>query len=730
MYNSEGASLLQSIMCNFSGTRRWSLDRMLPWGYVLFGLLLLHASCRPGPEPETEWEIYRGSAPETMSIQSTDTATINKLLLVAYPLIYQHTDSAISLYRQIMSLSRQIDYFQGVAASYNNLAFCYLGKNDFAKANAYYTEGVVYLKEAIQKTNLLRQPRVSRDLYPYLLSFYNQLNAYDEVIRVYHRASPYYSISDSTQHAQLSKMKLDLAAAYFLLGQYDSASNIYLSILPAINLPNKKNYTLLVFSYFGLGGIESRMGLQEKAIAYFQEAKLLAQQFQDTAMYLNALNNIGTHYMEHRDFKQAKKYAQEALALANNTSSSYNKHFSLSKSAFTMAASMMQEEQPEEALVYSKMVQDFANSSGNKKDQISAGYLIGANLIRLNRPRQAIKYLKASLSASLDLKESDFIIGSYEQLGEAYAAAGDYESAYRLKSRHIRLKDSVRGTESAVRIKEINNKYKLAEKDKLLAQNKLVIANQQIKIKNQYMLVGIVGASALSIILMLILILRKRQHRVEVERLKARIAGEEQERSRMAMELHDGIISRLSIIKTNLCTLPQPSHLPEEQDALQEAIAQLDQGIAELRTTSHNLLPEILKQAGLAGTLDSYCQKIKQTGKLDIDFQMVGNLPPLKDDFQLNIYRIIQELVNNILKHAGATTALIQFAVRASKLEITIDDNGICAYTGEINTDPGIGMHNLQSRLQLLGGSMETERNEGTSVYLNFDLKQHIVPAP
>lgn len=107
---------------------------------------------------------------------------------------------------------------------------------------------------------------------------------------------------------------------------------------------------------------------------------------------------------------------------------------------------------------------------------------------------------------------------------------------------------------------------------------------------------------------------------------------------------------------------------------------------------------------------------------------MIGRLPLMKDEFQLNIYRIIQEFVNNIVKHAGARHALIQFNVTQDFLSITIDDDGNKMPADIMkHTRNGIGLQNLNDRIRMLQGTLEMERENGNSVYLEFNLKQFIV---
>lgn len=659
-------------------------------------------------------------------LSNSDTAYIHALFRKASQ--YQHADSAIQLYRSLLFQCRKEDYFPGVVTAYNSLAFRCQQTGNFDLSRQYLLEGITYLQEQLYGGYLNNDPKYIQKAYFHLISFYTYLEENQLVIETSQKALVHYNLIDSSLTQDMQQIRLYLAHAYLNTNKFDSASIIYLSLLHDILPATSHNYVQVIYAYMGAGSCAQRI-YAERTLGYYDQAEQIATIYGDTSYMIRVLNKKAIHYYESGDFKIARSYATRSQALLQQLSSGFDLSEARFQNDYALAVCLMGEKQPDAALPYSRSALHHAQLFQSPSHLTEALYLLGRNYNRIARYAEAEGHLTTALQLAKERGQQVTMADIYKELGTAYANLGRYDQAYTLTLRYTSLWDSIRNGEIAGRIAEMDNRYKVAEKDKLLAQNKLQIVNQQIKIKNQYILVGVVAAAGFFIILMLILILRKRKHRAEVESLKARITGEEQERTRMAMELHDGIVSRLSIIKTNLCTLPQPSQIPEEQDALQEAIAQLDQGIAELRTTSHNLLPEILKQAGLTAALDTYCRKIKQTGKLDIDFQMIGNLPQLREDFQLNIYRIIQEIVNNILKHSGATTALIQFTVRASRLEVTIDDNGTRAHTGETNKETGIGMHNLQSRLQLLGGSMETERNEGTSVYLSFDLKQYIVPA-
>src|SRR5690606_11131529 len=226
----------------------------------------------------------------------------------------------------------------------------------------------------------------------------------------------------------------------------------------------------------------------------------------------------------------------------------------------------------------------------------------------------------------------------------------------------------------------------LAQKDKALLENQLRISSQEKKL---YIWIGV---SLIGMLILLGFLYQKRQ-KAAMNRLKATIAGEEKERSRLARELHDGIVSRLSIIKMNFSALPQQFRDLHEATAFHEVVGQLEQSIAELRTTSHNLLPDMLLRAGLVASLETYFSQIKKISLLDIHFQLIGDLPGLSDEFQLNMYRIIQDLINNLLKHTDAKNALIQFHVHNDWLTVTIDNDGSPLRNNNISDiQPGSGI--------------------------------------
>ena len=138
------------------------------------------------------------------------------------------------------------------------------------------------------------------------------------------------------------------------------------------------------------------------------------------------------------------------------------------------------------------------------------------------------------------------------------------------------------------------------------------------------------------------------------------------------------------------------------------------------------MLPETLLRFGLDEALREYTQSITDSGLLKIDYQSSGLDQPLEQSVELSIYRIIQELLNNIIKHAGASEALVQVQRPGNLLSITVEDNGK-GFAPREETKAGIGLSNIESRISYLNGSIDirSEQQRGTSVYIEIQLQKN-----
>jgi two-component system NarL family sensor kinase len=209
----------------------------------------------------------------------------------------------------------------------------------------------------------------------------------------------------------------------------------------------------------------------------------------------------------------------------------------------------------------------------------------------------------------------------------------------------------------------------------------------------------------------------------ELSKIEALIDGEEKERRRIAQELHDGLNGDLSAIKYRLSRLEESNLSTVDSENLTKIIDMIDESCAQVRSISHNLMPSSILDYGLIETVKEYCIKINTSATFKIDLQFFGNYITLSKKSETVIYRIIQELVTNILKHSKATEAIIQFNYREDELFITVEDNGIGFDKNTISQ--GIGHKNIKTRIEFLNAQLDFDSSpSGTSYTISIDLNQ------
>jgi len=197
--------------------------------------------------------------------------------------------------------------------------------------------------------------------------------------------------------------------------------------------------------------------------------------------------------------------------------------------------------------------------------------------------------------------------------------------------------------------------------------------------------------------------------------------GEEKERSRIAKDLHDGVAGMLAAVKMHFSSMPAADELAHTE-GYQQGMRLLNEATLEIRKTSHNLMPEVLLQHGLDEALRRYCNNVNNSRTLQLQYDSWGEISRFADNFELSVYRIVQELILDIIKHSKATQALVQLNQHDELLTLSIEDNGIGF--SKTNGSEGMGLQSLQSRIRAMNGKLEIESSEqsGVSAWLEFEI--------
>jgi signal transduction histidine kinase len=216
--------------------------------------------------------------------------------------------------------------------------------------------------------------------------------------------------------------------------------------------------------------------------------------------------------------------------------------------------------------------------------------------------------------------------------------------------------------------------------------------------------------------------LKSLQQEKELQVLQAAMHGEEKERSRIAKDLHDGVAGMLAAVKMHFNSVSIQHKCVLQADAYLQGVRLLDEASYEVRKTSHNLMPEVLLQYGLDVAIRRYCSNISNDDVLMVQYDSWGDIKRFANGFELSVYRVVQELLNNIVKHSRANRALVQVSQQGSILSITIEDNGIGFNQNKAQPE-GMGLYSLRSRVEAINGTiqLEGEPGSGVSAYLEFD---------
>ncbi|GAB3227588.1 hypothetical protein GCM10027346_11120 [Hymenobacter seoulensis] len=213
------------------------------------------------------------------------------------------------------------------------------------------------------------------------------------------------------------------------------------------------------------------------------------------------------------------------------------------------------------------------------------------------------------------------------------------------------------------------------------------------------------------------------QEESQQQALEAALLAQEDERRRIAGDLHDGVGTTLAIVKLHLNTLNQP-------DLTQEATILLDQAINEVRRISRNLLPAALQKFGLPFALEALARTMPPDGPTQVEIEQHGTPRRLEPKHELIVYRVVQELLGNGLRHAHAGHIRIVVEFGSDSLALCYSDNGV-GFDPTLADQPplpgirtGLGLTNLRSRVAVLRGTLrhESAPGQGTRVWVTLPL--------
>jgi two-component system NarL family sensor kinase len=324
-------------------------------------------------------------------------------------------------------------------------------------------------------------------------------------------------------------------------------------------------------------------------------------------------------------------------------------------------------------------------------------------------------------------------------LAETEKRSGNTEAAYGWLKQYTLLSDSIYAGQTKTEIAALEARFRVAEKEKQIGnlEHEKKISARDRKFQLLLLLAVIAVLSLIAMLAIMRLQHRKKMaarreaaYQDELERKEkekqlsnytALMEGQEQERRRMARDLHDGLGCSLSAIKLGLSRIPAESD--QQERSLQQVTDQLDASIRELRWISRNMMPEALLTLGLSDALKDLCSSV-MSAQLRLVYNAYNIDAALPLSTQTMIYRMIQEIISNAVKHAGASVLLLQCSQEEDSFFITVEDNGKGFDAGNHQSE-GIGLKNIRNRVDYFNGNLNIESSrEGTIINIELHVAQ------
>jgi len=352
----------------------------------------------------------------------------------------------------------------------------------------------------------------------------------------------------------------------------------------------------------------------------------------------------------------------------------------------------------------------------------------------------AILYFRKADSVPLDKFVAKTKVIYYDNIADAYYSNKDYKNASRYLRKLITLQDSINDTQQNIAISGIIEKY---DNEKLRADNLVSEAKSK---KNRNLLYTVFALLIFSIIIgVLIYSNRIRKHKLtenekEIEKQKvtnllkeqelvaidAMIEGQEKERKLIASDLHDDLGALMATLQLNFDNLNQHRDGDNVEQLFTTIKSSIKEAYQKIRSIAHVKNSGVIAEQGLLKAIENNMQKISKFNSISIEVRDYGLENRLQASLELTIFRIVQELVTNIIKHANAKQAIIHITNHKDSLNIMIEDDGKGFDTKSISKSKGMGIHSIEKRVEFLGGTMAIESisGKGTSVIIDLPLEQ------
>lgn len=494
------------------------------------------------------------------------------------------------------------------------------------------------------------------------VGIHNQkLGEYETALKYFNLIFQDKDLSEKIDDLSKATMYLNMGNCFRALGRLREAEDKYLECL-SLKIKNKASETSIASTYSNLGGLAKDMGNFKLAFESYEKAMEIYKKLGNTQLVGVMMLNIGSLY--YKTGNNAKSYEYLSYVEKNHDFSSF----------------------PEAKL---ELLQD---------------------------------------------------------LSEIYEVRGDYKKSLEMYKKYRATKDSIFTNDLRLSVKKYQEMYEAEKKDKkiveLTNEKEISLLKEQKQTAKLRLFIGFAVFLVIILIISIFWFVNKRKvdkaiyaknqeisrremleliSQQDVNTVNAFMKGQEKERGRIASDLHDRLGSLLSTVKLHFSSIETTITDPENKENFEYAIKLLDKSVSEVRSVSHNLTKEVLTQLGLIHTIENLVEAINSAGKLKINLFTPGTEQKFSSEIEIELYRVIQETLTNIIKHANASEVTIQFLVNNNMLNLIIEDDGVGFDPAVVKSD-GMGLSNIYNRVNKIKGTYSIDSSPGAGSTFIFDI--------
>lgn len=706
-------------------------------------------------------EYYRFYKPDSalyfinQVLQLPPAAALNKYYAAAYNSMGYATymkaqyNNAIDAFRNYYNYSRRDNSVINMAYALNNEGNVYIELGDYSTALKKYKEALKLRQDIRDQHGIAMSYNNIGFIYKDIGDYEKAIDNFYAALRVFEKEKDELAVATTYNY---------LGAVYFRQKNFREAISIQKNALQMQEARNDLNGQGI--SLQSIANAHSELNEYEPALAYYSRAIKIYERSGD-------LRQLGLLYASMGQlYNKQKKYAAalEALEKSLDIHSKINNKRSLASTQLNTAVTLINLEKP----VAAKQLIDSAAKTilltGNKTDKKN---LYEAETLYY----ESINELKNALLAYRNYNnEKDSLLNS-----ENIKAMTDVKIKYETEKKDLEInilskQDSIKSlqlkvqesaisqqlltitqqqlalTESDLEIEakekrilqgQIDSSKKAQEIEMLNRQAKiqnLELLNQKLQVRNRNYILLVVSILSLSVLLIGYSYYRRYRLKKEKElqaaifqqqdlATKAVMEAEETERQRIAKDLHDGVGQMMSAAKMNLSAIETELGFTDPQQRLkfEKIIGLVDESCKEVRAVSHNMMPNALLKNGLANAIKEFIDKI-DSNVIKVSLHSEGLKERLEANTEIVLYRVIQECVNNVIKHSGATQLDISLIKDSDGISATIEDNGRGFDTSDKSKFGGMGLKNIQTRVEYLKGSVEFDSTPGHGTVVSIHI--------